>query len=68
MTDIGDSQFTRGEEVWVVDDGGQLQPAVYVGEAEANSWFGGPPTVIVILDESRRVATVEVDRVISKAD
>jgi hypothetical protein len=66
MTDIGDSQFHQGQPVWVVAEGGELVPAEYVGEGETSAWFGGPPTVLVVLTETRAPASVEADRVIAR--
>ena len=68
MTDIGDSQFHKGQPVWVVAEGGELVPAEYVGEGETSAWFGGPPTVLVVFTETREGAAVEVDRVIARED
>jgi hypothetical protein len=66
MTDIGDSQFHQGQPVWVVAEGGELVPAEYVGEGETSAWFGGPPTLLVVLTETRTSAAVEADRVIAR--
>jgi hypothetical protein len=68
MSEIGDSLFHRGDPVWVVSEGGQLVPAEYVGEGETTAWFGGPPTVFVVLEGTDRVATVEMDRVIAREE
>jgi hypothetical protein len=68
MSSIGDSQFHKGDPVWVVSEGGELVPAAYVGEGETTAWFGGPPTVFVVLEGSDKVATVEVDRVIAREE
>jgi hypothetical protein len=68
MTDIGDTQFHKGDPVWVVSEGGSLEPAAYVGEGETSAWFGGPPTVFVIFTGTDSLATVEVDRVLPRHD
>ena len=33
-----------------------------------SAWFGGPPTVLVVITETREGAAVEVDRVIARED
>ncbi len=66
MTDIGDSQFHRGQPVWVIEPDGSQRAAEYVGEGETSAWFGGPPTVIVIFPDTETGQAVEVDRVIAR--
>ncbi len=66
MTDIGDSQFHKGQPVWVLDQDGSQRAAEYVGEGETSAWFGGPPTVIVVYLDTRSGEAVEVERVIPR--
>ncbi len=66
MTDIGDTQFHRGQPVWVIEPNGSQRAAEYVGEAETSAWFGGPPRVIVVYPDTRSGEEVEVDRVIAR--
>ncbi len=68
MSDIGDSQFHKGQPVWVIGEDGSERAAEYVGEGETSAWFGGPPTVIVIFADTKTGAAVEVDRVIPRQD
>ena len=68
MTDIGDTQFHKGQAVWVVNQDGSQRAAQYVGEGETSAWFGGPPTVIVIYPDTETGEAVEVDRVIARDD
>jgi hypothetical protein len=68
VTDIGDTEFHKGQPVWVIADSGVLRPAEYVGEGETSAWFGGPPTVFVVYTDTRIAAAVEVDRVIVRED
>ena len=35
--------FSDGQKVWVVQPDGSQRPAIFVGEAEQATWFGGPP-------------------------
>jgi hypothetical protein len=66
MTDIGDSQFHKGQPVWFIQEGGSPRAAEYVGEGEMSAWFGGAPTVIVIYPDTQTGESVEVDRVIAR--
>ena len=66
MSAIGDSQFQKGDPVWVVEADGSARPAEYVGEGELSAWFGGAPSVIVVYEETGTGEAVEVDRVIPR--
>lgn len=66
MSDIGDSQFHKGQAIWVVNQDGTQRAAEYVGEGELSAWFGGAPKVIVIYPDSQTGEAVEVDRVIPR--
>jgi len=68
MTDIGDSQFHKGQPIWVIGADGEQRAAEYVGEGETSAWFGGSPTVIVVYPDTRTGEAVEVDRVIARDD
>jgi hypothetical protein len=65
-TDIGDSLFHKGEDVWVIQPDGGRRAAEYVGEGEMNAWFGGPPTAIVVYPDTKQGEAVEIDRVIAR--
>jgi hypothetical protein len=66
LTDIGDSEFHKGQPVWVIGEDGSQRAAEYVGEGETSAWFGGPPKVIVIYPDTQMGAAVEVTRVIPR--
>jgi hypothetical protein len=66
MTEIGDSQFHKGQPVWVIEADGSQRAAEYVGEGELSAWFGGTPTVFVVYADTREGGAVEVDRVIAR--
>ena len=66
MTDIGDTQFHKGDPVWVIESNGSQRAAEYVGEGETSAWFGGSPTVFVVFLDTREGMAVEVDRVIAR--
>jgi hypothetical protein len=67
MTDIGDSQFHKGQPIWVIEPDGSQRAAEYVGEGELSAWFGGTPTVFVVYEDTRDGAQVEVERVIARS-
>lgn len=66
MSDIGDSRFHKGQRIWVIADDGSRVAAEYVGEGETSAWFGGPPSAIVVLADTREGAQVEIDRIIAR--
>jgi hypothetical protein len=66
VTDIGDSQFHKGDAIWVVEPDGSQRAAEYVGEGELSAWFGGAPTVYVVYEDTRQGGSVQVDRVIRR--
>ena len=66
MRHLGDGPFEKGQDVWIVGPGGGRRAAEYVGQAESNDWFGGPPTVIVVFPDDGSSATVELDRVLAR--
>ncbi len=66
MTDIGDTQFHKGDPVWVMESDGSQRAADYVGEGETSAWFGGTPTVFVVFLDTREGMAVAVDRVIAR--
>jgi hypothetical protein len=66
MTDIGDGAFHQGEPIWVIEPGGSQRAAKYVGEGETTAWFGGPPTVLVVYDDTGTGGLVETDRVVRR--
>jgi hypothetical protein len=66
MSDIGDTQFHKGQPVWVIEPDGGQRAAEYVGEGELSAWFGGAPTVFVVYADTREGGAVEVDRVIAR--
>jgi hypothetical protein len=66
MANIGDSQFRKGQPVWVIEEDGSQRAAEYVGEGETSAWFGGPPKVFVVYVDTRAGDAVEAERVIPR--
>jgi hypothetical protein len=60
--------FHEGQKVWViVSDGGQ-RPAIYVGDGDNASWFGGPPLAYVVFADDRSGAEVQLDMIVPRDD
>ena len=60
--------FQQGQKIWVMlEDGGQ-RPAVYVGDGENASWFGGPPLAYVVFADDDSSAEVQLDLVVPRDD
>jgi hypothetical protein len=66
MTDVVDSPFHKGQDVWVLDADGSMQAAEYVGEGELSTWFGGVPSAIVVYPDRGAAETVAIDRIIPR--
>jgi hypothetical protein len=59
--------FEEGDEVWVEQPDGSQRAAIYVGEAQA-SWFGGGPGVYVMYPDTRSGEEVAMMRVVPRED
>lgn len=66
MSDISDSGFHKGQAIWVIESDGNQRAAEYVGEGETSAWFGGPPKVFVVYEDTRAGGAVDFDRVIPR--
>ena len=59
--------FHEGQKIWVEQADGSQRPGIFVGEAEA-SWFGGGPGVYVVYPDTRVGEEVAVMRVVPRDD
>ena len=59
------STFREGQPVWVEQADGSQRAAIFVGEAEA-SWFGGGPGAYVVYPDTRSGEEVAVMRIIAR--
>jgi hypothetical protein len=66
VTELGQSLFSRGQDVWVLQADGSWRAAEYVGEGAMSAWFGGVPTAIVVYPDTAMGETVETDRVLAR--
>lgn len=57
--------FKKGEKVWVHTENGQ-RPAVYVGDGENATFFGGPPLAYVVMEDTDEGGEVELDRITAR--
>ncbi|HEY1595598.1 MAG TPA: hypothetical protein VGF74_09390 [Thermoleophilaceae bacterium] len=60
--------FQEGQKVWVEQTDGSQRAAVFVGEAELSSWFGGGPAVYVVYPDTKSGEQVEAMRVVPRDD
>lgn len=58
--------FKKGEKVWVHTEGGGQRPAVYVGDGDNATFFGGPPLGYVVMVDTEEGAEVAVDRITAR--
>jgi hypothetical protein len=59
--------FHEGQKVWVLLPDGQ-RPAIYVGEGENASWFGGPPLAYIVYADDRSGAEVQLDMIVPREE
>jgi hypothetical protein len=62
------SELREGRKVWVEQEDGSQRAAVYVGEVEAASWFGGVPGAYVVYTDTRDGEQVSMVRVVPRED
>ena len=61
------STFREGQAVWVEQSDGSQRAGIFVGEAEA-SWFGGGPGAYVVYPDTRSGEEVAVMRIVARDD
>lgn len=66
MRHLEDGPFEKGQDVWVMGQGGGRRAAEFVGQADSSDWFGGPPMVVVVFPDDASEAMVELDRVLPR--
>ena len=55
--------FKKGQEVSIQNPDGLTIPAIYVGEGESSTFFGGPPMVYLMIKGADHPVAVELGRV-----
>ncbi len=64
----GMEAFQEGQKVWVEQEDGSQKAAIFVGEAEVSSWFGGGPAVYVVYPDTRSGEEVAAMRIVPRDD
>jgi hypothetical protein len=54
--------FEKGQKVSIHNPDGSTIPAIYVGEGESSTFFGGPPMVYVVIKGADHPVAGERDR------
>jgi len=54
--------FDQGQKLWVHDADGNQRPAIYVGDGDNATFFGGPPLAYIVFADTREGAEVELER------
>jgi hypothetical protein len=62
-----DGLYEQGQKLWVHEPEGQDRPAVYVGDGDNATFFGGPPLAYVVFTDTREGAEVELQRLTPRA-
>jgi hypothetical protein len=57
----------EGQPIWVEQPDGSQRAAIFVGEAEA-SWFGGGPGAYVVYPDTRSGEEVAIMRIVPRED
>ncbi len=58
--------FDKGQEVAIHNPDGSTTPAIFVGEGESSTFFGGPPMVYVVVKGADHPVAIELDRVTAR--
>lgn len=58
--------FHEGQKVWVEQQDGSQRAAIFVGEADQASWFGGQPGAYVVYPDTRSGEEVALMRVVPR--
>jgi hypothetical protein len=58
--------IAEGKKVVIHGDDGNEVPAIFVGEGESSTFFGGPPMVYVVVEGADQPVAVELDRVTAR--
>lgn len=59
-------ELHEGQKVWVEQQDGSQRAAIFVGEADQASWFGGAPGAYVVYPDTRSGEEVALMRVVPR--
>ncbi|MFA9271771.1 hypothetical protein LRS13_00255 [Svornostia abyssi] len=60
--------FHEGQRVWVEQQDGTQRAAIFVGEADQASWFGGQPAAYVVYPDTKSGEEVALMRVVPREE
>lgn len=60
--------FHEGQRVWVEQQDGTQRAAIFVGEADQASWFGGQPAAYVVYPDTKSGEEVALMRVVAREE
>jgi hypothetical protein len=58
--------YHEGQKIWVEQPDGSQRAAIFVGQAEQATWFGGGPGVYVVYPDTRSGEEVAAMRVLPR--
>ena len=58
--------FHEGQRVWVEQQDGTQRAAIFVGEADQASWFGGQPAAYIVYPDTKSGEEVALMRVVAR--
>jgi hypothetical protein len=68
VADFDEQPYEQGQKVWVMVSDNQARPAIYVGEGENATFFGGPPLAYVVFTDTREGAEVQLAAISPRDD
>ncbi len=60
--------FHEGQRVWVEQQDGSQRAAIFVGEADQASWFGGQPAAYIVYPDTKSGEEVALMRVVAREE
>lgn len=54
--------------MWVEQADGTQRPAIFVGEADQASWFGGQPAAYVVYPDTKSGSEVALMRIVAREE
>ena len=58
--------FEKGQKIWIHGEGGTQRPAIFMGDGENATFFGGPPQCYVVMEDTKEGGEVELDRITAR--